>query len=124
MTKAILINSAERSISEIEFSDWTEIAPLLKCELFTVVGFEFGDLYLDDEGLMHGNPEDMTWFMFDGNIYAGHGLLVGPPDSEGNSTDTVLDVESVEKIVKFGRPHNPTAYVDQMLNSGGIYMIA
>jgi hypothetical protein len=123
MTKAILINSANRSLTEIEINDWTEIAPALGCQLFTIQQTDSGDLYLDDEGLMNAHPEDITWFAFDGVVFAGNGLLFGPADAEGDSTDAIITVEEAESLVSFGRPINPTAYVDRLLSSGMIIQL-
>lgn len=114
MTRAILINPAERSFTEVHFASWREIAPLLGCDLFDVARFDGCSAYVDDEGLLK-EPEDILWTVFDGRPLAGSLLLVGEPDDEGNDTDCPLPIEEVERRAFFGRPHDPEAFVASLL---------
>ena len=63
--RAILINSKERTVTEVDYDgNWKSIAPMLECRWFTVVGGlpDGDDLYCDDEGLLTAS-EDSTYFM-------------------------------------------------------------
>lgn len=117
MPKAILIKSAERSFTEVEYSDWTEIAPLLGCEYFDVVGTRYCSIYVDDEGITRHEPEATMWLMFDDDpnyVFAGDVLLVGRPDAEGDDTDCQLTIDDAERLVQFVRPRDPQAFVRKM----------
>lgn len=114
MTRAILIDPADRSFTEVHFSTWKEIAPLLGCELFDVVRFDGCSAYVDDEGLLK-DPSDIRWTVFDGRPLAGSLLLVGHPDEEGADTDCPLSVEDAEMRGGFGRPLDPEAFVASLL---------
>lgn len=117
MPKAILIKSAERSFTEVEYSSWEEIAPLLGCDLFDVVQTDHCSIYLDDEGLLRAAPEDLMWLMFDNDpnmVFAGDVLLVGNPDENGDATDCRLSIDDAEKLVQFVRPRNPAAFLDRL----------
>lgn len=64
------------------------------------------DLYIDEEGLLR-KPQ-LPHFIFDKGTgketvpFAGHGLIVGAEDFEGQITNCKLPVEDITKRVTFG----------------------
>ncbi len=101
--KAILCDVSLKTVSEIEINSWKDIAPALKCDIFTVCGEddEGNALYADDEGLISGKE---LQFVFCPDFYpapiAGNILFLGT-DAEGESRDCTLTVEDIRKVVSF-----------------------
>ena len=78
---------------------------LLGCELIDIVtrkiGGKYYDIIIDDEGLFKDEPV-VTGLQEDGSPLVGSLLVVGLPDSEGESTDlTDSDIEAISKSVKY-----------------------
>ena len=99
--RALLIDPTEKSFTEVEYNgDWKTIAPLLGCELFTVVYTDVGDVFVDDEGLY--NTEN-DFFVLDGvdQPLCGRGLIFGPADDEGNTTPATISIGDIEEKVFF-----------------------
>jgi hypothetical protein len=99
--KTILIDPKERSFTEIEHdnSDYKNIARALGCDLFDVVRLNDCDIYVDDEGLYNND----YFFIIDGidQPLAGRGLVFGVVDDEGENTPCTLNIEDLEKRVRF-----------------------
>jgi hypothetical protein len=107
--RTILIDPAAKSFTEIEYNgDWRTISDHLDCDLFDIVYTDFGDVYVDDEGLL--KPQD-HFFLIEGveQPLAGKGLLFGPADGEGNSTAAQIGIEELEKKVRFLTRHQVMA---------------
>jgi hypothetical protein len=99
--RAILIDPVEKSFTEIEYNgNWKTIAPTLGCELFDVVYTDFGDVYVDDEGLL---KPDQKFFHIRGmsQPFAGRGLVFGLVGPEGETTPATVSIEDLELNVKF-----------------------
>jgi len=101
MTKAILINSTARTITEHTIDTWRDISPAIGCEMFTCVTLtkEGETAYVDDEGLLR-RPKAFVKFASYHHPLAGNVLILGT-DSMGESIDTSLSVEEVGRMVDF-----------------------
>ena len=97
--KAILINSFDESVSEVDYNgDYKEIYNLIDCDTFDVVPLDHtNDMYVDDEGLLK-NPN--RYFKYGQQTLAGIGLILAH-DDEGESVGTTLNSAEVFKNVKF-----------------------
>lgn len=99
--RTILIDPTERSFTEVEYDgDYKSIYTHLGCDTFDVVYAKEGDIYVDDEGLF---KEDQKFFWLEGipQPLAGRGLVFGPVDEEGNSTEATVSIDELEKKVRF-----------------------
>jgi hypothetical protein len=110
MTKAILIDSSAREIKEVEINDYTEIAPMIDCEIFTVARMsQKTDAYVDDMGLL-GSPT--AFFRMEGGYptpLAGNGLLMDTDDM-GESVDVSMTLDEVKSKVVFMTPTDAHNY--------------
>ena len=97
--KAILINSFDESVSEVDYNgDYKEIYNLIDCDIFDVVPLDdTNDMYVDDEGLLK-NPN--RYFKYGQQTLAGIGLILAH-DDEGESVGTTLNSAEVFENVKF-----------------------
>ena len=97
--KAILINSFDESVSEVDYNgDYKEIYNLIDCRTFDVVPLDHtNDMYVDDEGLLK-NPN--RYFKYGQQTLAGIGLILAH-DDEGESVGTTLNSAEVFENVKF-----------------------
>lgn len=100
--KAILIDAKKREVLEIETTG--DLADLQKLvggyiELVRVIPDE--DLYVNEEGLLHGEKH---FFRVDGfdQWLAGNGVILRH-NGEGGQCATGLNAEAVRAIVKFGK---------------------
>jgi hypothetical protein len=88
--RTVLIDPVARSFTEVDYNgDYKSIYTHLECDLFDVVYTDLGDVYVDDEGLLKGPP------------LAGRGLVFGPVDEDGNSTEATVSIDELEKKVRF-----------------------
>lgn len=99
--KAILINSKDRTIVEVEHNgDYKQIYTLIGADTFDVVGIDdVNSIYVDDEGLLN-NPRYFFEWQGYGQPLAGNGLILGV-DDEGDTVATNLTVEYVNSMVSF-----------------------
>ena len=101
MMKAILIDPFAETVEVVDYSgNWEDIGGLLECRYFDVVRIDDSEtLYVDDEGLY---AENQRFFRWDGyhSPLAGRALILGT-DEEGESIDTDMEPEDVEKLVTF-----------------------
>jgi hypothetical protein len=109
MKKAILINSLQRTITEVTIDDWQDIAKHLDCGVFTTFhDFENGDtFYADDEGLYRDDDAGACLINI-GSItapydypIAGHVLVLGCDVETGESADVQSSLEDIKKRVTF-----------------------
>lgn len=110
--KGVLINPENQSVREVEWDgDYTSIAPLLGCAIYTVVQLQDGvDLFIDDEGLLT-NPNPHGYFRFDNGrvrtqVYAGRGLLLGN-NGRGDNISLPLGVPLVKANTVFVESPSP-----------------
>lgn len=100
--KALLIDSKNRMISQIEIGEhFTEISKAIGCEVFAAPHIMHNNdtLYCDDEGLLK-NPEH--FFLLDSypQPIAGNGLILGC-DDEGDSADVSMSLIELSSRVTF-----------------------
>lgn len=102
--KAVLIDSKNRTITDVEYSgDYKEIYRLIGCSCFTVVRNlpDGDDVFVDDEGLLKltGDTPFFTipWYP---SPLAGSGLILST-DAEGDSTDAKHDAAFYRRHVRF-----------------------
>jgi hypothetical protein len=105
--KAILIDSVNREVKEVEVTDYKSYYPLLNCRCFTVAAYlgngndarEEDYILVDDEGLL---TEPEHFFAYDGahHPFAGNGLILGS-DLEGESIEPQVTVEEVKNKITF-----------------------
>ena len=117
MKKAILINVKEKTITEVEVGEGIQdIYKHLECQTFDVVGFgDDADCYVDDEGLMKNAFIDMDGIKHNmhgfspapNSVIIGNGLVLGVDHETGESTNSPLTIEQVEKMVTFVEYDNP-----------------
>jgi len=109
---AILIDAVEKTVREVVYDGKLETAySMLRCGLVDIVslpdirtgdGDLCHDLIVDDEGLLTANDDDSPFFAFRcGMIFAGSGLIVGPCDNDGNTTEATLSAYSIQQHVQF-----------------------
>lgn len=99
--KGLLIDVHNRTVTEVEYSDLDSIYTLVKCELITTGGEYRGHtVYVDDEGLLKDPKEFFQWPGYP-DWLAGNGLLVGPVDAEGETTDITLDPREMKALINF-----------------------
>jgi hypothetical protein len=97
MKNAILINSANQSVTLVKVGEYTDIYTHLgnDCSLFACpITFENNDtLYVDDEGLYH--PFEGGFMLKDWSYpIVGNGLILGT-DDEGDSADCHTTIEDI-----------------------------
>ncbi len=103
--RGILINSSERTVSEIEYDgNWRTIGPTIGCDLFTVVSGlpEGDDLFVDDEGLLRANEKTtffrLPWYP---TPLAGSGLILGFDSETGDTVEAKSSLEDYKSRVSF-----------------------
>lgn len=99
--RALLIDTPNKQVIEIELSGDYSIADTIKAELFTAVGLDdYDTIYVDDEGLINGNPHG--WFGVAGypQPLRGLGLVLGC-DDEGASIAPRITLDALRTRVRF-----------------------
>jgi hypothetical protein len=118
--KAYLINPNEATVTEVDYNDdWRTIKEWLggpPCTMFTVVRLNHeGDaVYVDDEGLINGNPNG--WFLIGGSErqpLKGFGLVLGA-DEAGKSIAPSASLEAVQRMIVFPK-HVNEALIDKTI---------
>lgn len=110
--RAILIDPYTCTITETTIGQnlLSECYATLECELIEFAYMSDCSIIVDEEGLYR----QRRYFMFQGQILAGRGLVVGRnPDDEGECTGTKLTVEEVEARVRWGNPNAVAALREQ-----------
>lgn len=101
--KAFLIDPPSQSVTEIEYDgDWKTIAPMLGCDLFTMVYLNAKQdvVFVDDEGLINGNEHG--WFTIPTypQPLKGRGLVLGTDDM-GESTAPAVTQTQLRNQIQF-----------------------
>lgn len=103
--RALLIDTPNKQIVEVDYDgDYKSINKLIHAEIFTVVYLDPSVMpdavFVDDEGLINGNPHG--WFKID--TYAqplrGYGLVLGT-DADGDSVSPNLSLDALRARVTF-----------------------
>lgn len=94
--KAYKIDAYANRIDEVTVGEYTDIYEHIGCQTFTLATvLDNGDtLYVDDEGYL--NSEVTRGFYYEGQFFAGNGLLLGS-NEEGESVDVkTLELDVAE----------------------------
>jgi len=98
--RALLIDPKNYTITEVDYNgDYKTIYTHLNCELFDVVYFDFGDIYVDDEGLLN-NPEHF-FVVGKAQPLAGRGLVFGPVREDGETTPATISIDELKSQVQY-----------------------
>ena len=100
--RCILIDVEAKRITEVFIEEGLQpIYDALKCDYFESVRIDdTNDLYVDEEGLFKVD-ENTKFFQYGTSQYlVGNGLVTAHNDM-GETIDTTLSVDDVEKMVKF-----------------------
>lgn len=101
--KAYLIDTPNKQITEVDYDgNYKSIYGLIKASLYEVVylNAEEDCMFLDEEGLINGNPHG--WFKYEGanQPFRGYALVLGT-DSEGNSVEPKMSIDELRARVSF-----------------------
>ena len=99
--KAYLIDPFTQSITEVEYSgDYKQIYSLIDADLFTCADInEFGDtVFVDDEGLINGKPQEFFLVADYPTPLAGKGLVLGT-NQEGESVEPSITIDQLRANV-------------------------
>lgn len=103
---AYLIDTPNSTVRLIDYNgDWESIAQLLHCQLFTTV-VDWGShdaIYVDDEGLINGNPHG--WFLFNDQPLKGYGLILGT-GTRGEATAPIRSLHEWTRRITFPKDIN------------------
>ncbi len=99
--KAYLIDPFTQSITEVEYSgDYNQIYSFIDADLFTCADInEFGDtVFVDDEGLINGKPQEFFLVADYPTPLAGKGLVLGT-NQEGESVEPSITLDQLRASV-------------------------
>lgn len=119
MSKAILIDVTNKTVTNCEINHYKEIYPLIGngCTMFTVpVELENMDaIYVDDEGLLH--DEMKGGFILEGyhSPLIGNAVIQGT-DDEGESVDCKSTLEEIAARITFLTPEQSEQWRNHALN--------
>mgnify|MGYP006894092980 CR=1 FL=1 len=121
--RAILIDTPNKQIIDVEWNgDYKSIYPLIKADLFTTVMLNNDTqdvVFVDDEGLINGNPHG--WFTINGypQPLRGYGLVLGT-GPEGKSIEPRTTTEELRTKISFPEDSelkDPEEYADVQVMS-------
>lgn len=104
--KAILIDTPNHQVIEVEYSgDYKQIYEHIRAEMFEVVVMNVVDdidvtVFVDEEGLINGNPHGFFGLLGINQPLAGYGLVLGC-DAMGETVDAPVDIDWVRERVRF-----------------------
>jgi hypothetical protein len=106
--KAFLINPLDETIIEVDHdaSDYKNISKTIDAQYFTTVQIDAdGDtIYLDDEGLLHGNHKHtFTLDKVFHQTYVGKGLVLGTDIKSGDAKDVDTSLETLKSRIEFNK---------------------
>lgn len=100
--KAILIDTVNRTVTEVDAKGLQDYYRLLNCDMVEVATHLGNEdvLYVDEEGLF---KQDTRWFKFKGGSqpYKGNGIVVGTNVRTGNTIACKSDLETIKRCVEF-----------------------
>tara|TARA_A100001391_G_C4963520_1_gene250634 strand:+ start:211 stop:555 length:345 start_codon:yes stop_codon:yes gene_type:complete len=106
--KAFLINPIDETITEVDHddSDYKNISKAIDAQYFTTVQIhEDGDtIYLDDEGLLHGNHKHtFTLDKVFNQTFVGKGLVLGTNMRNGDAKDVDCTLDDLKNRIEFNK---------------------
>lgn len=107
--KAFLIDTPNKQVVEVEYNgDYKQIYQHIRASMFTTVNLHTPDapegsstaVFVDDEGLINGNPHG--WFTLPDILQPlrGYGLVLGC-NEEGASVEPFVTLEQLNHMVRF-----------------------
>lgn len=106
--RAYLIDTPNKQITEVDYNgDFHTIHELLGIECFTTVMFNTaGDMvFVDDEGLINGNPDGWFVYLGYGQPLRGKGLVLGTDYNTGESVEPRMGIETLRNMISFPEDH-------------------
>lgn len=102
--KAYLIDTPNKRVSEVEWDgDYKSIYLAIKADLYTTVRVNpQGDsIFVDDEGLINGNP--FGWFVHENypQPLRGYGFVLGLDDETGESIAPRMTIDELRAQLSF-----------------------
>lgn len=100
--RAYLINPFDKTVTEVEYDgDYKSIYTLIDADCFDVARLDKGDgIYVDDEGLISGKPQEFFLVRGYPTPLAGKGLLLGCND-EGETIEPFITLDELQSQVSF-----------------------
>jgi hypothetical protein len=101
--RAIKIDSLNRAITEIENTGLESLQAAVSG--YITIAYDYPDgstCFVNDEGLFTAN--NFFSSKFGHQPFAGNGIIVGPVDNEGESTECTLTIEEIKASTKFLSP--------------------
>lgn len=99
--KCFIIDPLSRAVTESQYcGDYRELYAMIDCDTFTAVGVNAdGDsLFLDDEGLINGKPQQFFAWLGYANPLAGKAVVLGT-DGEGDSVSPTITLDEVRSNI-------------------------
>lgn len=122
--KAYLIDVTERTIKDIEITDWTQISLWIggDCEHFTCpISWANGDtIYADDEGLFHEINGGIVVPDLRSQILVGNVVVLGSDYRTGKSQDVKFTKEEISNLFYFINKETATKYAGAVGGEGFI----
>jgi hypothetical protein len=122
--KAYLINVADRTITDIEIRDWTQISLWIgeECEHFTCpISWANGDtIYADDEGLFHTINGGILVADLRQQILVGNVVVIGSDYRTGKSQDVKFTKEEISNLFSFINKETAEKYAGAVGGEGFI----
>jgi len=105
--KAILIDSTNKTVNDIEISKDNTLAQwykVLGCDMVEIAAYinETDSILVDEEGLIKEMDDNSPFFLFDGapQPYAGNGLITGV-NEDGDSISPTVTAKDVRDKITF-----------------------
>lgn len=98
--KALFINAKTKEVTEVNVSKtYGEIHKLLGVEMIEVAFYIGKDCcYVDEEGRINGTRD---YFHYNGQEFAGNGLIVGTSIDTGSDTSCEASLEQMQELITF-----------------------
>ena len=115
--KAVFFDASNGKFSDVTYEGLDDIYKMIGCSLVEVaLRLGTGDVvFVDEEGML--KEIKYQFRMEGGGYFAGHAVIVGPADEEGNTLDVTRTAKEFEESLEFEYwpLANPTAWQDAAL---------
>ena len=115
--KAVFFDASNGKFSDVTYEGLDDIYKMIGCSLVEVaLRLGTGDVvFVDEEGML--KEIKYQFRMEGGGYFAGHAVIVGPTDEEGNTLDVTRTAKEFEESLEFEYwpLANPTAWQDAAL---------
>ena len=116
MNKGFLINSVNKTITEVQVGDYKDIQSKIGCRCFDVVSIDDdNDVYVDDEGLL-SIDDNSKFFGFKGHDIrlCGNGVVLGINQKTGDSKDCTITKEWLNENIVFFELNDCIPYLERV----------